>query len=153
MTIEELKLKDIQPSQFYISEKKLHDIEAWLNPEDLSGFEPIPVKILDGVPVMTDGHTRAAAALRAGLTAVPLAADEDDLDWDMYRACVKACRERNIFTPADLLPRIIPEQEYQEKWDRWCDNMQAEIRRSRITVKPYTEQAQSRYLLDKVRMP
>ena len=93
MTIEELKLKDIQPSQFYISEKKLHDIEAWLNPEDLSGFEPIPVKILDGVPVMTDGHTRAAAALRAGLTAVPLAADEDDLDWEMYRACVKACTE------------------------------------------------------------
>lgn len=140
MAIQELTLKDLQPSQFYISEKKLHDIEVWLNPEDLSGFEPIPVKILDGVPVMTDGHTRAVAALRAGLTAVPLAADEDDLDWEMYRACVNACREQNIFSPADLLPRIIPEQEYQEKWDRWCDNLQAEIRRSRITVKPYTEQ-------------
>ena len=52
--IQELTLKDLQPSQFYISEKKLHDIEVWLDPADLSGFEPIPVKILDGVPVMTD---------------------------------------------------------------------------------------------------
>ena len=140
MTIQDLKLKDLQPSQFYISEKKLHDIEVWLDPADLSGFEPIPVKILDGIPVMTDGHTRAVAALRAGLTSVPLLADEDDLDWEMYHACVNACRERNIFSPEDLLPRIIPEQEYQEKWDHWCDILQAEIRRSRITVKPYTEQ-------------
>lgn len=140
MAIQELTLKDLQPSQFYISEKKLHDIEVWLDPADLSGFEPIPVKILDGIPVMTDGHTRVAAALRAGLTSVPLLADEDDLDWEMYRACVNACRERNIFSPADLLQRIIPEHEYQEKWDRWCDILQAEIRRSRITVKSYTEQ-------------
>lgn len=140
MNIENLKLKDLQPSQFYISEKKLFDIEAWLDPADLSGFEPIPVKILDGVPVMTDGHTRAVAALRAGLAAVPLVRDEDELDWEMYRACVKACRERNIFSPADLLQSIIPEQEYQEKWDHWCDVLHAEIRRSRITVKPYTEQ-------------
>ena len=138
MTIQELTLKDLQPSQFYISEKKLYDIEAWLNPKDLSGFEPIPIKILDGVPIMTDGHTRAVAALRAGLTEVPLAADEDELDWEMYRACVKACRERNIFSPTDLLPRIIPAHEYQEKWDKWCDILQAEIRRSRISVRPYT---------------
>ncbi len=139
MHTEQLKLKDLQPSQFFISEKKLHDIEAWLDPADLSGFEPIPVKILDGVPVMTDGHTRAVAALKAGLSAVPLIPDEDELDWDMYRACVNACRERNIISPADLLSRIISEEAYQEKWDRWCDTLQAEIRRNRITVKPYTE--------------
>ena len=56
--IRELKLHDLQPSQFYISEKKLHDIREWFDPQNLSGFEPIPVKILEGVPVMTDGHTR-----------------------------------------------------------------------------------------------
>ena len=97
MAIQELTLKDLQPSQFFISEKKLHDIEVWLDPADLSGFEPIPIKILDGIPVMIDGHTRAVAALRAGLTAVPLAADEDDLDWKMYRRCVQECRKRDIF--------------------------------------------------------
>ena len=126
-----MKLKELQPSQFYISAKKLEDIEGWLDPADLSNFEPIPVKLLDGEPVMTDGHTRAVAAIRAGLDSVPLIRDEDELDWDMYRACVKACRAQSILSPADLLTRILPEEEYKEKWDRWCDTMQAEIRQSR----------------------
>ena len=134
-----MTLKDLHPSQFYISGKKLQDVEAWFDAGDLSGFEAIPVKMLDGIPVMTDGHTRAAAALRAGLDTVPFAWDEDDLDWDMYRACVKACEERQVFSPADLLSRIISEEEYKEKWDKWCDTMQAAIRKSRITVKQYTE--------------
>ena len=126
-----LRLRELQPSQFYISAAKLRAVERWLKPEDLSSFEPIPVKLLDGVPVMTDGHTRAAAALRAGLETVPLVWDEDELDWDMYRACVKACREREIFSPADLLTRIIPEEDYREKWDAWCDRMQAALIRER----------------------
>ena len=125
----EMRLKDLQPSQFYISEKKLSDIEAWFNPSDLSNFEAIPVKLLDGKPVMTDGHTRAVAAIRAGLDSVPLVWDEDELSWDMYRACVRACQEQNITSPADLMDRIIPEEEYIEKWDKWCDVMQAEILR------------------------
>ena len=125
----QLRLRDLQPSQFYISEKKLSDIEAWFNPSDLSNFEAIPVKLLDGKPVMTDGHTRAVAAIRAGLDSVPLMWDEDELSWDMYRACVRACQEQNINSPADLLGRIIPEEEYIEKWDKWCDVMQAEVLR------------------------
>ena len=109
INIEELRLNDLQPSQFYISEGKLRAVEAWLNPEDLTAYEPIPVRILDGRPVMTDGHTRAVAALRAGLESVPLGWDADELDWDMYRRCVAACREREICSPADLLRQIIPE--------------------------------------------
>ena len=126
-----LVLTDLQPSQFYISEKKLRDIENWFDPKDLSGFEPIPIKLLDGKLVMTDGHTRAVAAIKAGLDSVPLVWDEDELDWDMYRACVSACQEQNILSPADLLTCIISEEEYKEKWDKWCDIMQAEIIQSR----------------------
>ena len=98
MEIVKLRLRDLQPSQFYISAGKLKAI---------------------------------VAALRAGLTAVPLVWDEDDLDWDMYRACVKACREKKILSPVDLLTRIIPEEDYREKWDAWCDTMQTEIEKSR----------------------
>ncbi len=127
MDIRELKLADLQPSQFYVSEKKLREAESWFSPADLSAFDPIPVKILDGVPVMTDGHTRAAAALRAGLKAVPLVPDPDELDWEMYRRCVAECRRRGVRSPADLLSRIVPEEEYREKWDRWCDKMQADV--------------------------
>ena len=111
----DMELKDLQPSQFWISERKLRDVEAWLNPEDLSGFEPIPVKCLDGRQVMTDGHTRAVAALRAGLRKVPLVREMDDLDWDMYRACVDACLERNIDSPAALLDRVLSAEEKKEE--------------------------------------
>ena len=131
MNINEIKLEELHPSQFYISAKKLKDIERWFNPADLTGFEPIPVKMLDGLPVMTDGHTRAVAAIRAGLDAVPCIWEEEELDWDMYRACVKACQEQNILSPADLLKRIVSEEDYKEKWDKWCDLMQADVLQNR----------------------
>ena len=133
--IAKMKLCDLQPSQFYVSEKKLHDIHEWFDPKNLSGFEPIPVKLLDNVPVMTDGHTRAVAALMGGLDSVPLCWDEDELDWEMYRRCVQECRKKDILSPADLLGRIISENEYDEKWNRWCDRMQAEVIRDRIAIK------------------
>ena len=139
MKITELKLKDLQPSQFYVSAAKRAAVESWLHPEDLSGFQPIPVKMLDGQPVMTDGHTRAAAAIRAGLDTVPMVWDEDELDWDMYRACVKACQERGVFSPEDLVKRILSAEDYVEKWDRWCDRMQAEIEQGRMTIRNASE--------------
>ena len=126
--LSELTLADIHPSQFYISEQKLSAVERWLTPSDLSNFDPIPIKLLDGVPVMTDGHTRAVAALRAGLAAVPLVWDEDELDWRMYRACVLACRSRGISSPWDLLDRIVSAEEYAVQWDQWCDRMQASVK-------------------------
>lgn len=130
-----LKLTALQPSQFYISEKKLREIKGWFQPNDLSNFEPIPVKLLDGVPVMTDGHTRAVAALLAELDEVPLVWDEDELDWDMYRRCVEECKRRGVHSPKDLSPRIISEAEYKEKWYRWCDEMHAEVIRDRVRIR------------------
>ena len=124
----ELTLADIQPSQFYISQQKLSAVERWFTPNDLSRFEPIPIKLLNGVPVMTDGHTRAVAALRAGLHSVPLAWDTDELDWRMYWACVMACRGRGVLSPADLLGRVVSAEAYAVKWDQWCDRMQASVR-------------------------
>ena len=66
MPCENLTPLDIQPSQFLVSEEKLKRADARLRAGDGPGLEPIPVKLLDGVPVMTDGHTRAVAALRGG---------------------------------------------------------------------------------------
>ncbi len=134
MDIPDYQLSDLQPSQFCISEQKLKAVRAWFTPSDLSGFEPIPVKILDGIPVMTDGHTRAVAALLAGLHHVPLIRDEDDLDWDMYRKCVAECRRRGITSPANLCGRILSEADYREKWDRWCDAMQMKVIQDRVVI-------------------
>ena len=132
-------LNALQPSQFYISEKKLSGVEAWFDPSDLSDFEPIPVKKLDGALVMTDGHTRAVAALKAGLDEVPIVWDTDDLDWEMYRRCVKECRNRHVFSPLDLVDRIVTEAEYAAKWDAWCDEMQADVERSRAETSGETK--------------
>ena len=121
MDIKELRIVDIQPSQFYISEEKLEQIGRWFEPGDLSGFEAVPVKELDGQVIFTDGHTRAYAAWLAGLERIPLVWDEDELDWEAYRLCADACRKRGIRSVADLEERVISGEDYERLWNNWCD--------------------------------
>ena len=127
MDIKTLRINDLQPSQFYISIEKINNIRKWFNPQDLSNFEPIPIKELDGQVVITDGHTRLVMALLSGLDSVPLMWDEDELNWDMYRECVKECKKLGITSPSNLLTRIISKDEYEIKWNKWCDEMQKTI--------------------------
>lgn len=145
--LSDLRLSDLQPSQFWISERKLADVKKWFRADDLSAFEPLPVKWLDGVPVLTDGHTRAVAALQAGLEKVPLADETDELDWDLYRLCVSACRERGVFSPESLTGRILKEEDYRREWDGWCDELHAKTIRERIVI---TEQALSDLLTEEL---
>ena len=121
-----LSLRDLQPSQFYISSKKIKEIEKWFK-EDLSNFDPIPVRLLDNKLVMTDGHTRAVVAIMHGIDKVKVIEDKDDLSWDMYRECVKECINQSINSPYDLVNRIVDEKTYREKWDKWCDDMQKDV--------------------------
>lgn len=125
--MEDLYLKDLQVSQFYVSEEKLKAVQAWLDPDDLSNFEPVPVKMLDGIPVMTDGHTRALAAVLAGLERIPLTEETDELSWEMYRICVQEAHKRGVHTPYDLRDRILSAEAYKEKWDAWCDALHASL--------------------------
>ena len=120
-------LKDLQPSQFYISQVKLSNIQAWFHKDDLSNFEPLPVKVLDGIPILTDGHTRAVSAILAGLESVPLVYEEDELDWNLYRYCVEQCNQKGIHSPYDLVDRVISAQDYEEKWIGWCDQIHTKL--------------------------
>ncbi|MDO5717040.1 MAG: hypothetical protein Q4Q17_04500 [Tissierellia bacterium] len=121
IAIETLTLRDIQPSQFYISAEKMRKISLWFDGKAMDKFQPIPIKILDGIPVITDGHTRVVYAIQQGLENVPMQWDEDNLNWEMYRKCVEACRKRGITSPYDLSDRIVSAEEYVRKWDAWCD--------------------------------
>ena len=123
MDISKLTLLDIQPSQFYVSEEKIHEIKLWFDKNDLTNFTPIPIKELNGRIIFTDGHTRAWVAYTVGLKIVPLIWDEDDLDWEAYQMCVDACVERNVHTVADFEGRILSGVDYKEKWDSWCDSL------------------------------
>ena len=124
-------LKDLQPSQFYISQAKLSNIQAWFRKDDLSNFEPLPVKVLDGIPILTDGHTRAVLAILAGLESVPLAYDEDELDWNLYRYCVEQCTQKGIHSPYDLVDRVISAHDYEEKWIGWCDQIPSKLQQNK----------------------
>ena len=120
-------LKDLQPSQFYISQAKLSNIQAWFRKDDLSNFEPLPVKVLDGIPILTDGHTRAVVAILAGLESVPLVYEEDELDWNLYRYCVEQCNQKGIHSPYDLVDRVISACEYEENWIGWCNQVHSKL--------------------------
>ncbi len=120
-------LNDLQPSQFYISQAKLSNIQAWFRKDDLSNFEPLPVKVLDGIPILTDGHTRAVAAILAGLESVPLVYEEDELDWNLSRYCVEQCNQMGIHSPYDLVDRVISACEYEEKWIDWCEQISSKL--------------------------
>ncbi|MBN1562595.1 MAG: hypothetical protein JXA10_02065 [Anaerolineae bacterium] len=127
MTSFMMPLTAIQPSQLYISAAKLAQIESWFDPAHLADYDPLPVKRLAERVVFTDGHTRALAALRAGLAAVRVAWDEDDLDWDAYAICVAWCLADGITTTADLAGRIVTAGEYEVVWLDRCRVMQAEL--------------------------
>lgn len=118
-----LRLSALQPSQLYISERKLQRALQWFDPNNLGNFEPLPIKWLDGVYVLTDGHTRAYAAHLAGLTQVPLCLEPDELDWEAYRTCVTACRDRGISSVADLRGCVLSESDYQTQWLDWCKKL------------------------------
>ena len=116
MNIDEIKLLDIQPSQFYISAKKLERVMKWFNPNDLSNFEPLPIFEHGGKIFFTDGHTRALAVFLSGLEKVPLVWDaENEIGITEYKICIKACEGRGIKNISDLEHRVLPHDEFVAK--------------------------------------
>jgi hypothetical protein len=118
-----LPLAGLQPSQLYISEGKLRLAREWFDPGSTDGFDPIPVKRLDGRIIMTDGHSRAVAAHLAGWDSVPVYWDEDELDMRAYAMDVEWCHEEGIHSPIDLAGRVVPHKEYERLWRKRCMEM------------------------------
>jgi hypothetical protein len=118
-----LPLTQIQPSQLYISSEKLAAICTWWHPPRLGTLPPIPVKLLHGRVIYTDGHTRAFAAHRHGFREVPVYWDEDDLDWEAYRICVDWCLSVGIRTIMDLEGRVVTPEVYATAWLDRCRRM------------------------------
>ena len=123
----ELPINELQPSQLYISEVKLQQVQSWLNPNDKSNFDPIPIKLFKGKHMMTDGHTRATAAALAGWKTVPVTWDEDSLSMQAYAECVRWCDEAGINSALDLTGRIISSDDYAILWDRRCDDLHTRL--------------------------
>lgn len=115
-----VKLTDLHPTQLYLSEKKLHDIQMLDQSEENINMDPISILAVGNRLLITDGHHRAYQALLAGQDTISAEFDQDggDVLYDLY---AQACEERNIDSILDLKHRILPQEEYEAKWYNWCD--------------------------------
>ena len=62
----EVKITDLHPTQLYLSEKKLHDIQMLDQSAEIINVVPISVLAFGDSLLITDGHHRAYQALLAG---------------------------------------------------------------------------------------
>lgn len=115
-----LQLEEIQPSQLYICDEKLASILRILDEGREDELEPIPIKILDGEKVSTDGHTRMFALYLRGTRRFLCEWEDTEMSWDAYRICVRWCKEAGITSIANLEGRVINWENYQKLWLERC---------------------------------
>ena len=124
----EVNIKDLHPSQLYLSEKKLQDIQMLYQSVEKPSINPISVLAFGDRLLITDGHHRAYQALLAGWDTISAKFDRDGGD-QLYRLYAQACEKRKIYSVLDLKNHILPQDEYEAKWYNWCDgfNQAAEL--------------------------
>ena len=116
----EVKIKDLHPSQLYLSEKKLQDIQMLYQSVEKPSINPISVLAFGDRLLITDGHHRAYQALLAGQNTISAEWDKDGGD-ELYHLYAQVCEERKIYSILDLKNRILAQDEYEAKWYNWCD--------------------------------
>lgn len=118
---------DLGLSQIYLNEDKLARIQQWFNPKDMTGFQPLPVHDFgDGRLTLTDGHSRAFVAYKAGLSEVPVIYDTDDIVTSptgqmLYKNDIIWCERFQLKNICDLENRIVSNEEYKILWIHRCD--------------------------------
>ena len=115
-----VNITDLHPTQLYLSEKKLQDIQVLYQPEEMSNVAPISILAFGDYLLITDGHHRAYQALLAGRNTISAEWDRDGGD-ELYHLYAQACEERKIYSVFDLKDRILAQDEYEAKWYNWCD--------------------------------
>ncbi len=124
--------ENLQPSQLWISEQKLAQVENELLTCGHKCLKPISVKPIDSKLVITDGHTRVVALIRYGFAAIPCIIDIDNLDWEAYKICIGWCLEEGIFGANRLLENIISHEDYETLWISRCKAMHDDLDRKRM---------------------
>ena len=68
----EVKIKDLHPTQLYLSEKKLQNIQMLYQSAEIINMDPISVLAFGDCLLIIDGHHRAYQALLAGQNTILL---------------------------------------------------------------------------------
>lgn len=116
----EVNIKNLHPTQLYLSEKKLQDIQMLYQSKEKPIIDPISVLTFGDYLLITDGHHRAYQALLEGRDTISAEFDRDGGD-ALYALYAQACEERKIYSVLDLKNHILPQDEYEAKWYNWCD--------------------------------
>ncbi|TYB84099.1 MAG: hypothetical protein FXF54_12315 [Kosmotoga sp.] len=124
------KIIEIQPSQLYISERKLDFALKSIRKNGFDKKRPLPLLRIKGKDTFSDGHTRALAALMEETEEIPVYYDKDDLNIQMYEICIKWCQEERIFGIDDLKERIVSHKKYKELWLDRCKKMREKLKKS-----------------------
>ena len=115
-----VNITDLHPTQLYLSEKKLQDIQMLYHSVERSNINPISVLAFGDRLLITDGHHRAYQALLAGQNTISAEWDKDGGN-ELYHLYAQVCEERKIYSVLDLKNHILPQDEYEAKWYNWCD--------------------------------
>lgn len=114
-----VNIKALHPTQLYLSEKKLQDIQMLYQSAETIQVDPISILAFGDYLLITDGHHRTYQALLAGRATISAEWDRDGGD-ELYHLYARACEERKIYSVLDLKNHIIPQDEYEAKWYNWC---------------------------------
>ena len=114
-----VNIKDLHPTQLYLSEKKLAGIQTLYQSVELNNVDPIAILAFGNCLLITDGHHRAYQALLAGRDTISAEFDRAGGD-ELYHLYAQACEERKIYSVLDLKNHILPQDEYEAKWYNWC---------------------------------
>ena len=123
-----VNIRDLHPTQLYLSEKKLLDIQMLYQSVELINVDSISVLAFGDRLLITDGHHRAYQALLLGQDTISAEWDKDG-GGEIYRLYAQACEERKIYSILDLKNNVLSQDEYEAKWYNWCDgfNQAAEL--------------------------
>lgn len=115
-----VNIKDLHPTQLYLSEKKLEGIQTLYQSAEIINVAPISILAFGDCLLITDGHHRAYHALLVGQDTISVEFDRDGGD-ELYHLYAQACEERKITSVLDLKNHILSQDEYEPKWYNWCD--------------------------------
>ena len=123
-----VNIKNLHPTQLYLSEKKLKAIQNLYQSAETFNMAPISVLSFGDYLLITDGHHRAYQALLLGQDTISAEFDRDGGD-ELYHLYAQACEKRKIYSVLDLKNHILAQDEYEAKWYNWCDgfNQAAEL--------------------------
>ena len=115
----DVRLEQIQPSQFYVDEVKLAAVRSFVKKA-----EDIVIQVMPYGDrfISLDGHTRLFLAEQNDFSSVRAVISETDASiWTF----VREAERRNILRPSDMI--LLPHDRYAILWDQYCDDVFARL--------------------------